>query len=194
MAAIAVGEDVDGHQLMMEVDGDLVGIARAGLDLGGDVAHQLLQVLAQGPPVLAADIGDHLARLARPAPDAAEHAPVQLEQAVGIEHVEARAPRPTEAGGDIVPLGPVQVVTGDDIGRDQRLAVLRREDRGAVVGPVQVVVVGHRRHSSRGSSSSAMKRFRRSSSSSSKVAWSSSAMVCATRPSSRRATRVAAAS
>jgi len=59
----------------------------------------------------------------RSRPDVAEHAFVQGHQVIGIEHVKASAARPTQAGGDVVPLGAVQVVAGDDPGRDQRLAV-----------------------------------------------------------------------
>ena len=79
VSAIAVREDVDGDQLVMEIDGDLVRILRAGVNLGADVSKQLDQMVAQRPPVVAADVAFRTARLARPAPDVrARSRPVTL--------------------------------------------------------------------------------------------------------------------
>jgi hypothetical protein len=61
---------------------------------------------------------------------------VQGHERFGVEHVEPATARPTKTIGDVGAFGPIEVITGDDPGRDQPDPLLGRQ-----VGRIAIVCV-----------------------------------------------------
>ena len=100
LASVAIGKGVDGHEAMMEADGDFIGRKGGMVDLVAHVVEQFFELNTDVEPI-DTDVLVGLAKLAGPLPGFAEHLAMELAQKAFAENFLALFARPLVALADV---------------------------------------------------------------------------------------------
>jgi hypothetical protein len=122
MPSVAVGKRVDGHEAVVEPDGDAQRLLVLGPDLG--IRHKVSNTDGN-PSGIGADRCLEPPIGAGPSPDIAEHRAVEFAQIFVVqERLQRRISPPLTGSQDVFLFGLVQFAAGGDISKLQPLAVI----------------------------------------------------------------------
>jgi hypothetical protein len=123
---------MDLHQPVMKTHRDLIAWVGAKFNPSFGIVEQLTQSY-RNLPRRNSDITFVFAIFARPSPNIAQRAPVQIFHELFSEQIALAPQRPSMPTQDIVLLGLIQFVPVREMCRDEITQVLRRQQRGRYV-------------------------------------------------------------